>query len=56
MFERSILNDVLVGEVVDAVEHHLVEKNCVFGEKKGASDCQRTSETEVFVKKNLDCI
>ena len=49
MFDKSIINNVIVGEVVDAVEHHLVEKNCVFGEKKGASDCQRTSKDEVLV-------
>ena len=49
VFERRILKNVLVGEVVDAVEHHLVEKNCVVGENKRAGDCQRTSEEEVLV-------
>ena len=56
VFERRILNDVLVGEVVDAVEHHLVEENCVVGENTRAGDCQRTIENEVLVKKHLNKI
>ena len=39
VFKRRILNNVLVGGVVDAVEHHLVEENCVVGENISASDC-----------------
>ena len=49
VFERRILKNVLVGGVVDAVEHHLVEKdgNSV-GKKVGAGDGQRTSKLEVL--------
>ena len=49
VLQRRILNDVLVGGVVDAVEHHLVDKNCIVGENISACDCQRTCEEEVFV-------
>ena len=49
VFKGSILKNVLVGEVVDAVQHHLVEENFIVGENKRAGDCQRTSETEVLV-------
>ena len=52
VFKGRILKNVLVGQVVDAVEHHLVEENCIVGENKSASDCQRTSEEEVLVKKH----
>ena len=38
MLKIRILNDVLVCQVVNAVEHHLVEANCIVGEEKGASD------------------
>ena len=33
MFERRILNDVLVGQVFDAVKHHLVEKTVSSGRR-----------------------
>ena len=38
MFKHRILNNVFVGGIVDAVEHHLVEQNCIVEEEKGASD------------------
>ena len=50
MFDRRILNNIFVGVVVDAIEHHLVEEHFIVGENISASDCQRTSENEVLVE------
>jgi len=52
IFKIRITNNVLVFEVVDTVEHHLVEKNWLIGKTKSASDGQRSRKDEVFVKKD----
>ena len=47
-----VLSVVVVEFIVDAYEHHLVEKECISVWKQvGAGDGQRTSENEVLVKK-----